>query len=218
MRSSSVPIRGRSIRAVILDFGEVITQAPNLEAIASMAATLNVDPGQFRRIYSAHRYAYDRDDLSPEQYWNAVAEDAGAKLDAGQIEGLRRTDVEMWSNLQPVVLKWAAELKSLGLRTAVLSNMHLDMADAVRTGKIPISGFDCLVLSSEVRMAKPDAQIFQHCLGCLRVEPGETMFVDDRERNIQAAEALGILGVCANSSAAISAQLSIMGWGAPLPE
>jgi len=214
---SSVAVNGRLIRAVILDFGEVLTEAPNPETIASMAEMLNVDPERFRQLYSSHRYAYDRDDLSAEQYWNAVAKDAGMTLTPEQIETLRGTDIALWSNLQPAMLDWATRLQSYGLRTAVLSNMHLDMAEAVRAGRIGISGFDCTVLSCEVKLAKPDAEIYQHCLGCLQVAPVETLFVDDRQRNIAAAEALGILGLCANSPATIREKLQAEGWSAPVP-
>ena len=112
-------IRSRSqepnIRAVILDYGEVLSHPPDRGAIAVMAGVLAVPVDRFLRLYGSHRYPYDRGDLSGEQYWSALAADAGVSLTSEQIDYLRRTDVAMWSNLNPVMLRWAGELRRSGV-------------------------------------------------------------------------------------------------------
>ena len=218
MNAASARFNGQTVRAVIFDFGDVLAHGPTPEHIARMAALLNVARDKFWEHYNAERHPYDCGRFSAEQYWSAVAQAAGARLTAEQIEWLRRTDVQMWSNINPAMLRWAGELKAAGLRTAVLSNMHADMVAAVRSDLAWITDFDCFVLSAELHMAKPDPQIFRHCLECLKVEPNEAIFIDDRERNTRAAEAVGIIGICASSTTAIRQCLQAAGWDAPLPE
>src|SRR5689334_14683069 len=104
-----LPVRldGRTIRAVVLDFGEVLSYPPPRETIAATSDLLHVTPEKFREYYYAERQDYDRGKLTAEQYWQAVARDAETQLTEEQIGWLRRTDVEMWSNLNPQMLSWA---------------------------------------------------------------------------------------------------------------
>ena len=55
--------------------------------------------------------------------------------------------------------------------------------------------FEVLVISSEVKLLKPDARIYQLALKKLALKPDEVVFVDDSEKNITGAEALGIRSV-----------------------
>lgn len=206
-----------AIRAVILDYGDVISQSPDPAAMAAMAAMVGLAEDRFRHLYGSLRHAYDRGDVSAHQYWREIARAAGAELSASQVEQLREIDLAMWSRLNLSVLRWAGQLRSTGRKTAVLSNMHDDMVQKVRKDPMWAETFDCLTLSSAIHIAKPDAEIFLHCLECLDVAPGEALFVDDREPNVQAAQALGIRGIVAASPAQLREQLEAMGF-TPLPE
>jgi hypothetical protein len=57
------------IKAVILDYGEVICFPPRAREFALMAAVLGVVADLFRSIYPADRAPYDRGDLTPTAYW-----------------------------------------------------------------------------------------------------------------------------------------------------
>jgi putative hydrolase of the HAD superfamily len=95
--------------------------------------------------------------------------------------------------------------------------MHDDMVQKIRKDPKWAETFDCLTLSSAVHMAKPDAGIFTYCLECLNVAPHGALFVDDREANVQAAQAMGIRGIVAASPRQLRAQLEAIGF-TPLPE
>ena len=218
MPDASVRLNGRPIRAVIYDFGEVLSYPPPPQTLAAMAEVLQVTPERFREYYYAERQPYDRGEMSGEDYWQAVACAAGTQLTTEQIGWLRHTDVEMWSNINPQMLDWAAQLRSLGTKTAVLSNMHAEMAKSVREGFGWIRDFHCVVVSAEVGSAKPEPQIYQHCLDCLKVTASEALFIDDKPRNTRAAEELGMAAICADSPQAIRERLQTAGWKGPLPE
>ena len=55
--------------------------------------------------------------------------------------------------------------------------------------------FDGMVTSFEARSAKPDAGIFRYAVEQLGIEPGETLFFDDSQVNVDAARALGFEAV-----------------------
>jgi putative hydrolase of the HAD superfamily len=54
---------------------------------------------------------------------------------------------------------------------------------------------DEVVLSFEVRVAKPEPGIYLDALGRVRVEPAEALFVDDQTRYCDGAEAVGLKAV-----------------------
>jgi HAD superfamily hydrolase (TIGR01509 family) len=78
-----------------------------------------------------------------------------------------------------------------GLRTGLLSNSWGN--DYPRDGWDEM--FDVVVISGEVGMRKPEPAIFAHTLELLGLRPEETVFVDDLRHNIDAAVAVGMVGV-----------------------
>ena len=78
-----------------------------------------------------------------------------------------------------------------GIKTALLSNSW--------GNSYPRHGwddmFDEVVISGEVGMRKPDANIYHHTLNRLKIKPNEAVFVDDLPHNIKAASDLGMIGI-----------------------
>lgn len=52
--------------------------------------------------------------------------------------------------------------------------------------------FDRVYFSHELNMRKPEPEIYRHVLEENDLQPEQTLFIDDRYENIQAAEALGM--------------------------
>src|SRR5208337_618626 len=119
------------IRAVILDYGDVISQPADPAVIARMTAMFRLSEERFRHLYGSFRLDYDRGTLDANQYWTRIAQAAGIQLSTSQMAELRRADVAMWSRLNPSILRWADQLRAAGMKTAVLSNMHDDMVQHV---------------------------------------------------------------------------------------
>ena len=183
------------IRAVMLDYGEVLCFLPTPDAIARMARIFRIDPGAFLPIYTQSRGPYDRGDLSPEEYWRAFASQAGVTLDRDLIEELRRWDVEMWSRTNDPMILWLESLHAAGLKTAILSNMPSDMVEYLRRNFPWMKNFDHQIFSAEVRRIKPEPAIYEHSLHALKVPASEILFVDDRDANLEQARADGMRGI-----------------------
>lgn len=52
--------------------------------------------------------------------------------------------------------------------------------------------FDAIYYSHELGMRKPNAEIFEHVLTEQRLDPTETLFIDDTERHIEGAKKVGL--------------------------
>lgn len=179
------------IRGLILDYGEVLCNRPSPHVLERMASSTGIAPEVFAERYQQERGPYDRGDYSPEEYWSRVAAENIA-LDDGLLQSLRQWDVEMWSDLNPQMTGWLDELHGAGLKTAMLSNMHADMAAHVRRSFDWLQRLDYVVLSCELRLIKPDRAIYERCVAGLALQPSETCFIDDREINVQAAREAGL--------------------------
>jgi putative hydrolase of the HAD superfamily len=183
------------IKAVILDYGEVISIPPSSEKMASMAAVAGLHPDLFRTLYPTDRALYDRGDFTAATYWLNFADGAHVRLDSAQIAELRRLDVEIWSAVNPQMIRWVECLSEAGLKTALLSNMISDMAVHARQTFRWLDKLTYHVLSCEVGLIKPESAIYERCLEGLQVMPSEALFVDDKQINVQAARALGITSI-----------------------
>jgi len=180
------------IHGLILDYGEVLCHRPTPEKIARMAEALRLDPEAFAARYQKERGPYDRGDVNYPDYWSRVA--AGSvKLDYDLLDQLRKWDVEMWTDLDQDMTEWLRRVQAYGgLKTAVLSNMHADMASYARRTFGWWQRLDSLTLSCEVRLIKPERAMYERCLEGLALRPDEALFIDDREENVQAAREVGL--------------------------
>ena len=182
------------IHGLILDYGEVLCHRPAPEKIARMADALGLDPETFAARYQKERGSYDRGDVNYPDYWSKVA--AGSvKLDYDLIDQLRQWDVEMWTDLDLDMTEWLGRVQASGLKTAVLSNMHADMASYARRTFAWLRRLDSLTLSCEVRLIKPERAIYERCLEGVALRPDEALFIDDREVNVEAAREAGLLAL-----------------------
>ncbi len=62
--------------------------------------------------------------------------------------------------------------------------------------------FDAIVDSHEVRMRKPNPEIYHHTMNRIGATPSRTVFLDDLHANVEAANALGMHGVLVEEVAA----------------
>jgi putative hydrolase of the HAD superfamily len=183
-----------SPKAVIFDYGNVLSQSQPAADVQAMADILGVPVPRFTQSYWQFRIEYDAAALDPIAYWNAVAQTASCTLTREQIDSLIEIDSRSWSHPAPVTPQWASDLRAAGLRTALLSNMPAPIRDYIlRCAWLP--DFDVRVFSCEAGLCKPEPKIYRNCLGEIGVQPSEVLFLDDRESNIRAAEALGIHAV-----------------------
>jgi len=191
---------------VIFDYGNVLSQSQPAADTQAMAAILDVPPARFAELYWRFRIPYDAATLSSGQYWNTVADAAERGLTGEQIAALIETDSRSWSHPAPATPGWARELRAAGLPIALLSNMPSTVRDYV-LGCSWLPRFDVRVFSCEAGVCKPAPEIYADCLKRLGVQPAEVLFLDDREANIRAAEALGLHAVWFRSAASAALEI-----------
>ena len=94
------------------------------------------------------------------------------------------------------------KLKVQGYKLILLSNTNPFMMSWGLSGEFDGNGnslesyFDSLYLSYKLGVMKPNKKIFQYIIDNEKIQPGESLFIDDGERNINAARLLGFKTLC----------------------
>jgi putative hydrolase of the HAD superfamily len=184
----------RQVKAVLFDYGHVISQPQGRAEVAAMATILNAPVDRFEEAYWADRAAFDRAAITPEGYWDALANRLSRTLTETERKRITELDNLSWSYPDPIMVKWPTALRQAGMKTGILSNMPITVRAHLRACEwLPVFDYSCY--SCDVRLAKPDPEIFLQALAGLGEDPADVLFLDDREENIDAALALGIQSI-----------------------
>lgn len=205
----------REIDAVLLDYGGVLT-GPVRDSIAAWLAADGIEPASFSRALKAwlshdaevgtpiHRL--ETGELTVAEFEELLAAQLVAADDTPVVPGglLQRLFAGMRPD--PAMFALVEELRGLGLRVGLLSNSWGNTYPRKRIDAL----LDPVVISGEVGLRKPDAAIYELALDGLSVCAERTLFIDDAERNVVGARAVGLQALLHTDAAATRAALAAL--------
>ena len=131
-----------------------------------------------------------------------MPEEEALKYVQEAIPGLEEKFATLWRRIDeaiavyPYVEGWMKELKEEGLHIYLLSNFPRNLFRHEEATKLTFLPYvDGKIISSYVRMIKPDKEIYECLLDTFSLKAEECVFLDDRKRNVEAAKELGINGI-----------------------
>ena len=173
------------MKNVIFDLGGVV-----------FARDKNKCTPEFREFWSFLRQPflpdfwveYDRGTVTQDEVIGILSERTGRDLD--YCREMMRTAIDLQEERRPTV-SLIHDLKAAGYKLYVLSNMSHEFIEFLRG--LPVYGqFDGEVVSCEELVVKPEREIYELLLSRYGLEASESIFIDDRSDNGEAAAALGI--------------------------
>ena len=200
------------IRAVIFDWGGVLSPLNFLERTPQWEARLGLSPGTLdRALWGPEWKLLEMGAISQEMYDDSIRR----ALSLPDREAVRQFYREYYSDdgLHPGVVAAIRNLRGR-YRVALLTNAFPGHAESLRQrhGFDPRAEFDLYVNSAEVGLAKPDPAIYQLTLDRLGARPEEAIFIDDHVRNTDAARMLGIHTItCADVETALADLAALLG-------
>lgn len=186
------------IKNLIFDWGGVLSVSQHEEAIKRFIALglPNAEKyfeegknwgGIFGQIESG--------EISPDDFLESISQLCGQPISFEQVA------YAWWgffSHLSPGILQKLEEWKQQGYHIYMLTNNNPFMMSYIRgenfapEGKPFYSYFDHLYVSCDLGLAKPDTAIYQYVLKDQKMDPKETIFVDDRASNLEGAKKVGM--------------------------
>ena len=103
-----------------------------------------------------------------------------------------------------------AELRATGMRVFGLTNWSAETFPHARPRYPFLEWFEDIVVSGEVRLAKPDPAIYRLLLDRHGLDAARTIFIDDSPANVEAAAALGLRAIRFRDAGALRVQLAAM--------
>ena len=114
---------------------------------------------------------------------------------------------------EPIVESVAilTELRNRGHRLLALTNWSSEKFPIARARFAFLSWFEDIVVSGDVKLAKPDQRIFELTIRRAALEPATTVYIDDNLPNIEAARHLGFNAVHFATPGKLRAELTRLG-------
>ena len=138
-------------------------------------------------------------------YWDEL--DKGTISNEQTLKGIKsRIPERLWELADKIYYNWIYNIpeidgmselidyiKSKGIKTYLLSNISKYFAEHIN--EVPIlNKLDGLVMSGPIGIVKPSQEIFSHLCQKFDILPSESIFIDDRNDNIEGARKFGIQG------------------------
>jgi 2-haloacid dehalogenase len=162
-----------------------------------------------------YRQLFSGDDAAMETFLaDITTQDWNLQQDAGRpwaeaVESLSKQHPEQAELIAAYRDRWAEtlgeavqptvqvldDLRRSGVRLFALSNWSAETFPVARPRYPFLEWFEGIVISGEVGITKPDLRLYRHLLDRYGLDPTTTVFIDDNEANILAAEELGMIAI-----------------------
>ena len=179
------------VKNVILDMGKVLLsfepQIPLNAYCKSEAEKKTVEKALFG---SKYWHDADRGLIKDAQLYDLVKQTVSQE----HHDALKNCCAHWDICMRPIVgaREFCQYLKSAGFGVYVLSNASDRFYDYFGNF-LPLDFFDGVVVSSDIKMMKPDHEIFDYVMRKYDLNRAECLFVDDSLANVESARAFGML-------------------------
>ncbi|UCH48316.1 MAG: HAD-IA family hydrolase [Betaproteobacteria bacterium] len=193
-------MQNNTIRAVLFDFGGVITTSP-FEAFHHFERQRGLPLGFLQKINRTdpdhNAWArFERGELSAERFDEVFASESRA---AGhEVRGLEVVAL-VYGNIRPRMTRAVERCRDNFVTACLTNNFQHDHSNNVaistarpREWESVLALFDEVIESSKVGVRKPETAFFELACEKLSIEPREAVFLDDLGRNLKPARAMGM--------------------------
>ncbi len=193
------------IKAIIFDFGRVITAQKPLSLFRSYEEELGLDPDTINSIMFGSQAWQDTllGRKTTEEFWYLIGPELGLNT-ADEVNRFRRR-YHADEAINEAVLDLIRKLRGR-YKLAILSNSPPDLTRWLADWEMR-DLFEVVFCSGDEGMIKPDPAAFKLTLERLCVEPGKAVFIDDTPEHVEAARKLGIQGIIFTTAAALKDDL-----------
>jgi epoxide hydrolase-like predicted phosphatase len=180
------------IKAVIFDAGGVLHFSKHSQS-EDLKQELGLSDEQISKFYSHYVPLLGKGLMTEAEMWDELQETCGIRS-VSEDENLMTRAWEKSLEKMPGMYELIYELKQKGIIIILLTNVTPQFAKILEE-QGHYEPFDFKVLSYEVGMWKPESKMYERALELASIKPNEAVFVDDLQKNVEAANKLGMHGI-----------------------
>lgn len=184
------------IKNIIFDLGCVLVDLKEQETWEKLAALFGEPLDDFKVKYISFFNQFEKGELSETLFLNKLIGTSKKNINANDI-------IHIWNSMigdvPPYKLALLKTLKEK-FKLFLLSNTnetHIRYFKQRLRMNAGVEDFDALFdkayYSYLMHLRKPDVEIFEKVLSDQGLEPGETLFIDDKEENLEGAAKAGLI-------------------------
>jgi putative hydrolase of the HAD superfamily len=130
----------------IFDYGGVLVHHQTVAEQERMAEVAGIPKETLSELYWSTRLDYDEGLVTGAEYWQRIAQGAGTLFQPDTIDRLIEIDNVSWMNYDETMWEWIVQLRGMGKRVAMLSNMPSDLGETLKRQTNRLSNFDHVTL------------------------------------------------------------------------
>ena len=194
------------IRAIIFDFGRVISAQKPSSLFRSYEDELGLEPGTINFIMFDSEAWQEAlvGRKTVEEFWYEIGPELGLNS-SDEVDAFRHryhADEVINEGVLDLIHRLHGNYK-----LAVLSNSPPGLSQWLSDWKL-LNFFEVVFCSGDEGIAKPDPNAFELTLERLGVEPDEAVFIDDTREHVEAAQKLGLQGILFTTAEELEKELA----------
>lgn len=182
-----------TIKAVIFDLGGVLLRTADFSPRDQLSGRLGMSRYELEEFIFGGESGKQAQsgEITVQQHWENLRRQINYSL---QEFSVLLDEFFAQNELDQAMMEYVRKLHQT-YKTALLSNAWDDLRQVITEKWHFEDVFDAMIISAEVRLTKPDPRIFQLALERLGVKADQAIFVDDMQRNVEGAKAVGLQAI-----------------------
>lgn len=181
-------------KAIIFDWGGVIEVLDLKGFYEESSKKFNVALKTFKKAEMAGRVRMDIGEIGGEEYIDGISKACNKIISQKDFYELFFKHVTFNEKLFDLIKKLKQTYKIF-----MVSNNNPPFHQHMKRDTEYEKMFDKVILSYEVKIRKPDKEIFMKTLAGTELSPNECIFIDDKAMHADAARKIGIEGIVYNN-------------------
>lgn len=184
-----------AITTIFFDWGGVIADDPGDDFLKLLLRDIGANESQVEEIYATYMFSFMQGKISEQEYWDKLRQEYGLA-----VHDTISHEFKKWNGLikNDDVLELVRTAKKHGIKTAILSNV-IEPTYNVLAQAGYYAEFDTVIASCKVGFAKPEKEIYELALKKLGTTPEQSLFIDDKLKNLQPAIDMGFHTILAEN-------------------
>ena len=182
-----------TIKAIIFDLGGVLLRTADFSPRDRLAARLGMNRYELEELIFGGESGdrAQRGEITVQEHWEHLQRQLN--YSPQQFKALL-DEFFAQDRLDDDLMDYVRRLHKT-YQTVLLSNAWDDLRKVIAEKWHFEDAFDNIIISAEVKLVKPDEHIYRLALDRLGVDPEQAIFVDDMQRNVDGAKAVGLHGI-----------------------